>query len=99
MTELKTTLTVNAAPIELNDFTGKFLTQTVMAAVSTLKKVGEITDLEVSITSARTAVTVNGHKIPLGPFPSRIIASTLSGLVSALKSVDTNFESCNIKVG
>src|ERR1035437_5473435 len=99
MPELKTTLTVDATPIELSDFPREFLTQTVKAAVSTLKKVGEIDEMEVSYNIGKTTVTVNGKKIPLGPFPASFIAATLCGLVSDLKGVDKNFETFKINFG
>jgi hypothetical protein len=99
MTESKTSLTVNATPVKLTDYPRQFLTQTVLAAVSTLKKVGEISEMEVSVAGGKSAVTVNGQKIPLGPFPSRVIASTLNGFVSVLKGVDQVIESFQITVG
>lgn len=99
MSEFKTSLTVDATPIELSDFPMEFLTQTVLAAVSTLKKVGEIKEMVMSFNSGETTVIVNGKKIPLGPFPSSFIAGTFCGLVAVLKGVDKNFESFEIKVG
>ena len=99
MSELKTTLTVNDKAIELTEYPEEFLTQTVLAAVATLKKVDEIKDLEVSFSNAKTTVTVNGKTIPLGPFPATVIAATFCGLVSALKGVDQELESFKIKIG
>jgi hypothetical protein len=99
MPQFTTTLTVNATPIELFDFPQEFLTQTILAAVSTLKKVGEIKELDVSFQSGETTVIVNGIDIPLGHFPASFIVGTFSGLVSVLKGVDKNIESFQIKVG
>ena len=97
--EINATLTVDSNSIELTDYPREFLTQVVLAAVATLKKVDEMENVEVSLEGGKAAVTVNGEVIPLGPFPAEVIYSTFRGLVTALKGVDKNFASCKITIG
>ncbi len=98
MPEQKIILTVNNLPIELIEFPQEFLALTLKAAVSSLKKVGEVKELELSFNNGKTTIMVNGDKIPLGPFPANLIAGTFSGLVSAFKGVALPIASYQIKL-
>ncbi len=98
MPEFEASLTVNGNLIELTGFPKEFLIKTAIGSVSSLKKVGEIKNVEIALDGGKVSVTVSGEKIPLSPFPMGIIAGTFSGLVSTLKGVDRKVESFKITV-
>jgi hypothetical protein len=80
-------LTVNKKSVELNPFVEEFLTRTVVGAVSSLKGVENIQNLELYLEQGDVKLIVNGSELPLTPFPKDIIANTIIGLVSSLKGV------------
>ena len=84
---LKAELAVNNVSVELNPFVEEFLTRTVVGAVSSLKGVENIRDLELNLELGDIKLVVNGNELPLTPFPRDIITSTITGLVSSLKGV------------
>ena len=94
---LRAELAVNNVSVELNPFTEKFLTQTVVGAVSSLKGAEKIRDLELHIEGDDVKIAVNGQELPLTPFPRDIITSTIIGLVSSLKGVK-RVDSLRVKV-
>jgi hypothetical protein len=95
--DFKAELTVNNKPIELNPFVEEFLARTVVGAVSSLKGVDHVANLDLRMKERDVSLAVDGHEVPLSPFPNQIVASTLVGLLSALKGVE-DIESLNIKV-
>ena len=98
MPELDVKLTVNNNPIELSGFPKEFLLKTTIGAVSSLKKVGDIKNLEMSLSAGKVTIAVNGEKIPLSPFPNNIIVSTMGGLLATLKGVEKKVESFKIEI-
>ena len=80
-------LAVNKVSIKLNPFAGQFLARTVAGAASSLKGVGNIRDLELSLKGGNFNLVVNGNELPLTPFPKEVITNTITGLVSSLKGV------------
>jgi len=80
-------LTVNKVSIKLNPFAGQFLTRTVVGAVSSLKGVENIRDMELYLERGDVKLVVNGNELLLTPFPKEILTNTITGLVSSLKGV------------
>jgi len=80
-------LEINNVSFELNPFVEEFLTRTVVGAVSCLKGVENIRDLELYLERGDVKLVVNGNELPLTPFPRDIITNTITGLVSSLKGV------------
>ena len=84
---LRAKLEINNVSTELNPFVEEFLIRTVVGAVSCLKGVEDIGNLELYLEQGDVKLVVNGNEIPLTPFPRDIIANTIIGLVSSLKGV------------
>ncbi|MCJ7668901.1 MAG: hypothetical protein MUO61_00075 [Dehalococcoidia bacterium] len=80
-------LAVNKVSIKLNPFAGQFLTRTVVGAVSSLKGVENIRDMELYLERGDVKLVVNGNELLLTPFPKEILTNTITGLVSSLKGV------------
>ena len=80
-------LTVNKVSIKLNPFAGQFLTRTVVGAVSSLKGVENIRDMELYLERGDVKLVVNGNELLLTPFPKEILTNTITVLVSSLKGV------------
>ena len=85
---LETTLIVNTKTIELSPFPADFLTNVVLAAVSSLKGGEVITSLELYLKEDEVQITVNGKPLIIIAFPNDVIVNTLTGLVSTLKGVE-----------
>ncbi|RLC94623.1 MAG: hypothetical protein DRI39_02205 [Chloroflexi bacterium] len=83
-------LWVNSAPVDLNPFVEDFLARTLAGAVSSLKGVEVITELELSVQEGDVSILVNGNDIPLTPFPNDAIASIVTGIVSRLRDVGSS---------
>jgi len=84
----RTELEVNGVPIELSPFVDEFLNRTVVGAVSSLKGVENIHNLELYLEQGDVKLVVNSNELPLTPFAKEIITNTIIGLVSPLKGVD-----------
>jgi len=80
-------LAVNKVSIKLNPFAEQFLARTAAGAVSSLKGVGNIRDMELYMEQGDVKLIVNGNELPLTPFPKEIFTNTITGLVSSLKGV------------
>jgi hypothetical protein len=80
-------LAVNKVSIKLNPFAEQFLARTVVGAVSSLKGVENIRDLELHLERGDVKLVVNRNELPLTPFPKEILSNTITGLVSSLKGV------------
>lgn len=94
---LRAELAVNNVSIELTPFVEEFLTKTVVGAVSSLRGVENIRDLELCLEGDDVKLVVNGKELPLTSFPRDIITSTIIGLVSSLKGVD-KIDSLRVKI-
>jgi hypothetical protein len=86
--EYKAELSINNAPVELNEFVEQFLSRVTVGAVTTLKGVDYIRTVELDEDRGDVMVKVNGEEIELTPFPNDVIANTITGLVSTLKGID-----------
>ncbi len=93
----KATLKVNRISIDMNPFVEEFLARTTVGAITSLKEVEDINNLEIHQKKGNIEITVNGKEIPLTPFPNDIISSTLVGMVSSLKGIE-DIDSIDISV-
>lgn len=84
---LKAELVVNKASVKLNPFAEQFLARTVVGAVSSLKGVGDIRNMELYLEQADVKLIINGNELSLTPFPKEILTNTITGLVSPLRGV------------
>jgi hypothetical protein len=80
-------LTVNDAPIELDPFVRGYIDHVVEGILASLKGIGEIRDVDLSIEGDHVSIVLNGAAIPLNPFVTKIIRSTMMGVASSLKGV------------
>ena len=85
---LRAELEINNVSTELNPFVEEFLTRTVVGAVSSLKGVESIQNLELHLEQGDVKLSVNGNELHLSPFAKDIITNTIIGLVSSLRGVD-----------
>jgi hypothetical protein len=69
----------------------------VVGAVSSLKGIEDIRNLELYIERGEVKILVNENELPLTAFPEEIITNTITGLVSTLKGVD-KVETLRVKV-
>jgi len=84
-----TKLLVNGEEIDLTQFPEEFLTNVVIAAVSSLKDVDDIKTLQLYEDEGNTKIVVNGEKVTLTTFPNDYVTNTVNGLLSTLRGVDT----------
>lgn len=87
-TNFEATLEVNNMPIPLDPFPEQFIARTVVGAISSLKGVDSIDNLELTLLHGEVRVHVNGTEIEMTHFPNDIVAGTVAGLVSSLKGVE-----------
>jgi hypothetical protein len=93
----KAKLWINEKPIPMNHFVEEFLSHTMVGAVTSLRDVQKIQELEIHQRKGDVEIKVNGGGIPLTPFPNDIISKTLVGMVSSLRDVD-DIDSIDIEV-
>ncbi len=84
----ETTLRVNGAGVDLNEFAHQYLTKIVLCAVSMLKGGEAVSDLIYTLDEGKTALTINGAAIPLSPFPRDALRETFKGVALSLRGVD-----------
>lgn len=89
MVSRQVSLSVNDAPIALNDFVQKYIGRVVGAIITSLRGTAEIVSIELAIDEDRVSIVRNNDAVPLNPFAARIIRSTILGMVSSLKGVST----------
>ena len=82
-------LSINDAPIALNDFVQGYIDHVVSAILTSLRGTAEIQGIDLSIDGERVSVLLNNEAVPLNPFAARIILSTMLGMASSLKGVST----------
>ena len=90
-------LLVNDEEIDLTPFPAEFLTNVVIAAVSSLKDVDDIENLELYVDGGNTKIVVNNEIIPITAFPNDYVANTINGLLSTLRGVD-NIKTAKIDI-
>ncbi len=89
MASRQVSLSVNDAPLELNDFVQKYIGRVVGAIITSLRGTAEIESIELAIDEDRVSIFRNNDAVPLNPFAARIIRSTILGMISSLKGVST----------
>jgi len=82
-------LLVNNESIELTPFPAEFLSNVVIAAVSSLKDVDGVNTLELYEDDGNTKIVVNGDRVTLTTFPNDYVTNTINGLLSTLRGVET----------
>jgi hypothetical protein len=85
MVTRKVTLSVNDAPIELNDFIEGYIYHIVEGITASLKGTEEIEGIDLTVNGDQVSIVLNNKAVPLNLFASRIIRSTIMGIVSTLK--------------
>jgi hypothetical protein len=94
----RSSLTVNGKDVELSGFPEKYLRKTICGAASSLENVGDIENLDMTLSFGKVKLSVNNNDIALKPFPKLIIANTVIGIVSTLKGTDEKITSVRITV-
>ncbi len=90
-------LEVNNISIDLSPFPEQFLARTLVGAVSSLKEVENIENLEIYLKQSQVTLIVNGNQVELMIFPNDLNASIVDVMVSSLKGGD-KIDSVNISV-
>ncbi len=89
MVSRQVSLTVDDAPIALNDFVQGYIDHVVSAILTSLRGTAEIKGIDLSLDGDRVSVLLNNEAVPLNPFATRIILGTMLGMVSSLKGVSS----------
>jgi len=89
MPSRQVSLSVNDAPIALNNFVQGYIDHVVDGILTSLRGTGEIKSIDLSIEGDQVSVVLNKAAVPLNPFVTRIIRNTIMGMVSSLKRVST----------
>ena len=87
MTAGQVSLSVNDAPIALDDFVQGYIDNVVGGILASLKGTGEIKSVDLTIEADQVSIALNTAAVPLNPFATRIIRNTMVGVVSSLKGV------------
>jgi hypothetical protein len=89
MASTRVSLSVNNAPIALNDFIQGYIEHVTSSILASLRGTADIESVTIAIEGDQVSIVLNHAGVPLNPFVSRIIRSTMLGMVSALKGVST----------
>ena len=92
------TLSVNDAPVQVDNFVGKFIDRTVSGIIASLKGTGEIKELTLSIEGDSVSINLNGENVPTNFFASKIIKSTLLGMIAPLKGVSRDVRKLTVSL-
>jgi hypothetical protein len=87
MTAGQVSLSVNDAPIALNNFVQGYINHVVGGILASLKGTGEIKSVDLTIEGDQVSIVLNNAAVPLTPFATRIIHNTMTGMISSLKGV------------
>ena len=86
--DLKTSISVNNSPVDLNEFAHTYITRIVLCAVSMLKGGQDVKSLSYDLSGDKVSLIINNADIPLSPFPRAALIGTFSGMVSSLRGID-----------
>jgi hypothetical protein len=89
MAARQVTLSINDAPIALNDFVQGYIDNVVRGILASLRGTGEIQSIDLTIEGDQVSVVLNNADLPVKLFVTRIIRNTMKGMVSSLKGVST----------
>jgi hypothetical protein len=84
----KTKLTINASPVDLNEFAHGYVTRIVICAVSMFKGGENVQDLLYTIEGRESRLVINGKEVILGSFTRPALFGTVTGMVSSLRGVN-----------
>jgi hypothetical protein len=87
-TNYQTKLTINSAPVDLNEFAHGYVTRIVICAVSMFKGGENVEDLLYTIHGKISKLVINGQDVILSPFPNDALFGTITGMVSSLRGVN-----------
>ena len=95
----KVSLTVNGAPIKLDEFVESYVYHVADGIVASLKDTGAYKklDMEIEVTGD-VKLVFNGKDNPLNFFVTEIVRNTLSGMVSNLKGVQGEVKTLKLSV-
>ncbi len=82
-------LSVNDAPIALDDFVQGYIYQVVGGILASLKGTETIKSVALSIEGDQVSIVLNNAVVSINPFVTRIIKNTMAGVVSSLQGVST----------
>ena len=82
------TLSVNDQPIQLDSFVQAFIESTISGMLASLKGIGEIRSVGLSIDEDKLTININDALLPIKPFVIGIVRNTVMGMVSTLKGVN-----------
>ena len=82
-------LSVNDAPIALDNFVQGYLEHVVGGILASLKGTEVIQRVDLTIEGDQVSIVLNTAALPLNPFASMIIRNTLVGMISTLHGVHT----------
>ncbi|MBN1255975.1 MAG: hypothetical protein JXA50_11925 [Deltaproteobacteria bacterium] len=80
-------LTVNDAPVAINNFVRGYIDHVMGGILASLKDIGKIKSVDVSIEGDQISMVVNNKAVTLNPFVTRTIHGTIVGMISSLKGV------------
>ena len=71
----QTKLTINSAPVDLNEFAHGYITRIVICAVSMFKGGEDVKDLLYTIEGKESKLVINGKEVILSPFPNGALSA------------------------
>jgi hypothetical protein len=87
MVSSQVVLTVNDVPVALNNFVRGYIDHMMSGILASLKGIGEVKSVDISIEGGQVSIIVNNQAVPLNPFVTRTIHGTIVGMISSLKGV------------
>lgn len=87
MAAREVTLSINDAPLALNNFVRGYIDHVVSGIFTSLRGTGEIQGIDLTIKGDQVSVVLDNADLPLNPFVTRLIHNTMMGMVSSLKGV------------
>ncbi len=84
----KVRLAINDSPLPIADFVQIFIGEVVTGMLSTLKGVGEIQSVELSIDGEGVKIDINNATVPSNEFVDKFVRNTVIGMVTSLKGVE-----------
>lgn len=97
MASREVVLSINNAPIDLNDFIEGYIDHVVGGIIASLKGTGEIKSIDLAVQGDQVSIVLNDKAVPLNPFATQIIHSTIAGMVSSLKGASA-IESIKVSI-
>jgi hypothetical protein len=80
-------LKVNDEPVAINNFVRGYIDHVMAGILASLKNIGKIKSVDVSIEGDQISMVVNDTTVPLNPFVTKTIHGTIVGMISSLKGI------------